>query len=104
MKKYTTGQAAAKIGVSRVALYDWIRSRRIQAPPQVAWYGRTRRFWTAADIARVKSARERFVSRRGRRRKIVDAGTVAIARAQGASWNEIARQLGCAPQTARAAL
>ena len=87
MKKlFTTGEAAARIGVSRVALYDWIRAGRIEAPPQVAWYGRTRRFWSAADIERVKSARKTFISRKGRSRMIVDAGTVARFRAEGRSW------------------
>jgi excisionase family DNA binding protein len=102
MKKYTSSEAAKLIGVTRMSLYNWVRWGRIQAPPIPP--GRKRPRWTVADIERVKSARKRFISRKGRPRTIVDAGTVALARAQGRSWSEIARQLGCAPQTARAAL
>jgi predicted site-specific integrase-resolvase len=101
-KHFTAGKAAKLIGCSRMALFNWIREGRIQPPPIPA--GRKRPRWTVEDIERVKSAREKFVSRRGRRRKIVDAGRVARLRAQGASWNEISRQIGCAPQTARRAL
>lgn len=54
-RHYTTGEAAKKIGVSRQTLQTWIAAKKIKAPEL------TRpihvRFWTEAQIARLKAAR-----------------------------------------------
>jgi hypothetical protein len=94
VKRYTVGEVARELGIARQSIYNWIYSGRIQA----------RRCWTAEDIEQVRRARKSFVSRRGRPRKIVDAGTVALLRAQGTSWRKIGVELDCAPQVARRAL
>jgi DNA-binding NarL/FixJ family response regulator len=51
----------------------------------------------------VREARKAFPRRR-KRLPIVDAGRVAVLRAQGQSWREIGRQLGVSHETARVAL
>jgi IS30 family transposase len=94
VKRYTVGEVARELGIARQSIYNWIYSGRIQA----------RRYWTAEDIEQVRRARKSFVSRRGRPRKIVDAGTVACFRAEGLSWRTIGLQLGCSVPVARRAL
>ena len=55
MTKLTTSQAAMAVGVSRTAIYNWIRQGKIAAPNQ-AWIGESSfRFWTREDIERVKN-------------------------------------------------
>ena len=49
-KTYTTGEAAAKIGVSRQTLHTWIEAGSIAAPKPIAMGQRSIRFWTKADI------------------------------------------------------
>jgi len=93
VKRYTVGEVARELGIARQSIYNWIYSGRIQA----------RRCWIAEDIEQLRRARKSF-ARRGRPRKIVDAGRVAVLRAQGASWRKISVELGCSPPVARRAL
>ena len=54
MRRYTTNEAATKLGVHRVTLQRWIRDRKIMAP-EVQKVGVLKfRLWTAADIERVR--------------------------------------------------
>jgi predicted DNA-binding transcriptional regulator AlpA len=101
VKKYTSTEAAVKIGISRATLYDYVRLNKIQPPPIPA--GRTKIYWSDEDIARAKLARESF-ARSGKPRKIVDSARVARLRAEGCTWRQIARRLGISVPTARRAL
>jgi DNA-binding CsgD family transcriptional regulator len=102
VKKYTSAEAAAKLGISRMTIYHYVRMKKIQPPPIPA--GRTKIYWSDEDIERAKRARESFIERRGRRRKIVDARRIALLRNEGISWAAIARQFGVSPPTAQKAL
>jgi predicted DNA-binding transcriptional regulator AlpA len=102
MKKlFSTGEACAKLGVSRVSLHRWICEGRIQPPPIPA--GRTRVYWTEADIEAVRLARKAFPPR-GKRRLIVDVSRVRALRSAGQPWTKIGEQLGVSRETARRAL
>ena len=102
MRKFTTNEAAAQLKISRVTLYNWIREGRITPPPRTAGK-RTRRFWTDADLDRVRAARAAFKSRRGRPRKIVDVATVRRLRAAGQPWRVVVREVRCCIPVARRA-
>jgi excisionase family DNA binding protein len=53
-KIYTTGEAAAAIGVSRQTLYSWIEGGKVAAPKQIVTGRKSIRLWTKSDIERVK--------------------------------------------------
>ena len=54
MKRYTTNEAAAKLGVHRVTLQRWIASGRITAPEVQRVGVLNFRLWTESDIQRVR--------------------------------------------------
>lgn len=56
MKRFTTNEAAARLGVSRVTLQRWITAKKIPAPKVQDIGGGLFRLWTAQDIARVRKA------------------------------------------------
>jgi len=99
-KQFTTGEACALIGCSRVALHRWICDGKIK-PPEIP-AGRTRVYWSLADIEAVRLARKAFPPR-GKRRLIVDASRVRTLRAAGQPWTKIGEQLGVSRETARRA-
>ena len=49
-KTYTTGEAAATIGISRQTLQAWIAGGKIPAPKPTEVGHMTVRLWTQADI------------------------------------------------------
>jgi excisionase family DNA binding protein len=54
MKRYTTNEAATKLGVHRVTLQRWIANGKITAP-EVQEVGVLKfRLWTATDVERVR--------------------------------------------------
>ena len=53
-KVYTTGEAAAKIGVSRQTLYAWIESGQIAAPKPLELGQRPVRLWRETDIQKAR--------------------------------------------------
>ena len=53
-RTFTTAEAAEKAGVSRQTLYTWIDQGWVEAPERVKIGARAFRFWTAADIAKLK--------------------------------------------------
>ncbi len=59
MKRFTTNEAAARLGVSRVTLQRYITAKRIPAPKVQNIGGGLFRLWTARDIARARKAIER---------------------------------------------
>jgi hypothetical protein len=66
MRKLTTSQAAMVIGISRQALYGWIRLGKI-VPPDQTWVGAASfRFWGLKDIERVKAYKRNHRPRPGR--------------------------------------
>jgi excisionase family DNA binding protein len=56
-KLSTTKEVAARIGVSRQTLYNWIEAGLITAPDPVRYGGASVRFWTQADISRAAMAK-----------------------------------------------
>ena len=55
-KKYSTPQAAKKIGVSFITLHRWLRDGKIQ-PQGIPLEGRTLWLWTDADIAKARKVK-----------------------------------------------
>jgi excisionase family DNA binding protein len=56
MKRYTTNEAAEKLGVHRVTLQRWIAAKKIPAPKMQKVGVLSFRLWTERDIARAKKA------------------------------------------------
>jgi excisionase family DNA binding protein len=56
-KFYTTGQAAAAIGVSRQTLQTWIAEGKIKAPQMLG----TTRVWTQEQVDELKRHRKKSV-------------------------------------------
>ena len=54
-KTYSTSQVAAKLGVSRQTLYDWIESGLIDAPEPIKAGNASIRLWTDRHV---RSARK----------------------------------------------
>ena len=53
-KTYSTGEVAAKVGVSRQTLFTWIEKGQVAAPKPIAVGKNSIRLWTKADIERVR--------------------------------------------------
>jgi predicted DNA-binding transcriptional regulator AlpA len=53
-KTFTTAEAAKKVGISRQTLHAWMNAGAVAAPPAVKVGQREFRFWTQADIDRLK--------------------------------------------------
>jgi len=58
MERFTTNEAAARLGVHRVTLQRWIAAKKVPAPEVQNIGGGLFRLWTAQDIARAKKAIE----------------------------------------------
>jgi excisionase family DNA binding protein len=56
MRRYTTNEAAAKLGVHRITLQRWIAAKLIPAPKVQNIGGGLFRLWTAKDIERARKA------------------------------------------------
>ncbi len=72
-KSYTTAEAAAAIGVSRVTLQTWIAARKLKVPQVRVRAGHAVRLWTEGDLVRlreIKKERFRWVDRRRNKRKV----------------------------------
>jgi predicted site-specific integrase-resolvase len=70
---YTTQEAAAKAGISRVTLQAWIKAGKITPPNPTLDGARSKRLWTALDISRLRATKERIYRRgkgRGRQPKL----------------------------------
>ncbi len=59
MRRYTTNQAAAKLGVHRVTLQRWIAAKKIPAPEVQKVGVLSFRLWTELDIERARKAIQR---------------------------------------------
>lgn len=67
-RELTTGEAAQAIGIGRVTLQRWIRANLVKAPKAVLRNGRGVRLWSAADVEKLRKAKEQLY-RKGRGRK-----------------------------------
>jgi predicted DNA-binding protein (UPF0251 family) len=68
VKELTTEGAARAIGIGRVTLQRWIRANLFKAPKAVLRNGRGVRLWSAADVEKLRKAKEQ-IYRKGRGRK-----------------------------------
>jgi len=59
MKRHTTNEAAARLGVHRVTLQRWIAAKKIPAPEVQNIGGGVFRLWSEQDIERAEKAIER---------------------------------------------
>jgi len=56
-KAYSTSEVAAKIGVSRQTLYDWIESGLLDAPEPITAGNASIRLWTDAHVASARKVK-----------------------------------------------
>lgn len=56
MKRYTTNEAADRLGIHRVTLQRWIAEKKILAPELQNIGGGLFRLWTEQDIDRAEQA------------------------------------------------
>ena len=59
-KTYSTGEAAAEVGITRATLQAWIAAGKFR-PPRTQTIGKIRlRLWTASDVDRLREAKKRL--------------------------------------------
>jgi predicted DNA-binding transcriptional regulator AlpA len=69
MRRYSTRQAAKKLGLSVMSLHRYISARKIPAPPaELVGRGRVRA-WTNADVERVRKILPKIANGRKTRYK-----------------------------------
>jgi excisionase family DNA binding protein len=69
-KVYTTGEAAAAVGIARATVQAWIAAKKIRAPRATVLGKVTVRMWTAVDVKSLRLAKEKIYRKgRGRKRK-----------------------------------
>lgn len=56
-KTYSTSEVAAKIGVSRQTLYDWIESGLVDAPEPITAGNASIRRWTDVHVASARKVK-----------------------------------------------
>lgn len=67
---YSTAQVAAKIGVAKKTLLRWLYARKLAEPEIIRAPGATIRVWTAADIKRAASYKDKnYCKGRGRKKR-----------------------------------
>ncbi len=102
----TPTQVAKELGISRMTLFNWLRSGKVPGPAKLG-KNRSPDGWTAEDVERVHIARK-SISRPGRPvgwRKRLDPRRIAALRRQGLSWPAVADRMGaCVPVVRREAL
>jgi excisionase family DNA binding protein len=64
---YTTTEAAAAAGISRMTLQTWISSGDIRAPRVQLVNGKAKRFWSEADVDRLRRRREKIFRKKIRK-------------------------------------
>ena len=70
-KLYTTGQAAAAVGVTRTTIQNWIAAKKIRAPRPTVFGNVTVRMWNEADVQKLRQAAKRLYRKGGGRKKKV---------------------------------
>ncbi len=67
---YTTREAAAAVGITRVTLQRWIAKGKLKAPKPRLRNGVGLRLWTQPDVARLRAEKQRIYGKgRGRKKK-----------------------------------
>jgi excisionase family DNA binding protein len=67
---YTTGEVAAKVGITRATLQAWIKDKKIKPPKPTLDGARAKRLWTRSDLNRLCAAKKRIYWKgQGRRKK-----------------------------------
>lgn len=67
-KLYTTGEAAAAVGITRATVQAWIAAKKIRPPKTTVLGNVTVRIWAESDVRELRQAKERLY-RKGRGRK-----------------------------------
>jgi len=67
--KFTTAEAAEKIGIHQVTLQRWIRSGRVRAPKPTLIGAVGYRLWSLEDIEQLKAIKTAHYRKRGRHKK-----------------------------------
>ncbi len=74
VKRYSTRQAARKLGIGQPALYRWIRDGRVRPPRKRSLGGISIRLWSERDLTRVRLYMEKhyreYRKGMGRRKKL----------------------------------
>jgi predicted DNA-binding transcriptional regulator AlpA len=99
----TTDQVVRILNIDRSTLWRWQKRGLVPEPKFVA-PRRRQRYWTPAEVERLRAARARNVRRPGNpghERKRFDARLVASLRSQGLSWSRVADRIGVATSTLR---
>ena len=66
----TTKEAAAKVGITRATLQEWIKAKKIKPPKPTLEGAKAKRLWTESDLARLRATKERIYWKgQGRPRK-----------------------------------
>jgi DNA-binding transcriptional MerR regulator len=55
---HSTGEAAAKAGITRATLQDWIKRGKFRAPKLARVGNVSVRLWTDLDVARLKAVKK----------------------------------------------
>jgi excisionase family DNA binding protein len=64
---YTTTEAAAAAGISRMTLQTWISTGDIRAPRVQLVDGKAKRLWSEADVERLQRRREKIFRKKIRK-------------------------------------
>jgi len=64
-KLYTTGEAAAAVGITRATVQAWIAKKKIRPPKATVLGNVTVRMWSPADVKMLRDAKEKLY-RKGR--------------------------------------
>jgi excisionase family DNA binding protein len=57
MREHSISEVAKEIGVQRATLYEWIRTKKIPAPTLRKVSGVRFRFWSTAEVEKIKKYR-----------------------------------------------
>jgi excisionase family DNA binding protein len=58
--RYTTKEAAAKVGISRATLQTWIKAKKITPPKPTLTGARATRLWSESALDRLRAVKERI--------------------------------------------
>jgi excisionase family DNA binding protein len=67
--KYTTEEAARKVGIHQVTLQRWIKSGKIQAPEPTLIGAVGYRLWSVDEVEKVKAVKQATYHKGGGRKK-----------------------------------